>query len=86
MEVAETEELFRHPMHPYTRSLLSAVPVPDPLIEKTKKTFVYDRSRIADAGEGASLADVGGGHLVFGCPEEIEGYRKKRAFRKEDGK
>ena len=85
MEVAETEELFRHPMHPYTRSLLSAVPVPDPLIEKTKRTFVFDQSRLFDyEGEQPSLEDVGGGHLVFGSPAEIGEYRRKRALRKED--
>ncbi len=84
MEIAETEELFRHPMHPYTRSLLSAVPIPDPLIERAKKTFIYDRSRIAGSGSGASLEDVGNGHMVYGTPEEIEAYRKRRAYRKED--
>ena len=43
MEIAETEELFKYPL-PYTRSLISAIPVPDPIIEKSKKLFVYDPS------------------------------------------
>ena len=40
--------LFRsnHPMHPYTKSLLSAIPHPDPDSEKTRKRFVYDMSTI----------------------------------------
>ena len=42
VELAEAEELFRHPLHPYTKSLLSAVPNPDPAIEKHKKLIVYD--------------------------------------------
>ena len=42
MEIAETEELFNHPLHPYTKSLMSAIPVPDPIIEKEKALFVYE--------------------------------------------
>lgn len=79
MEVAETEELFHHPMHPYTRSLLSAIPIPDPLIEKKKKTFVYDPEKMHDySKEEPALADIGHGHLVFGSPSEIEKYKAKR--------
>ncbi|AAV62983.1 oligopeptide ABC transporter ATP-binding protein, truncated [Streptococcus thermophilus CNRZ1066] len=36
MEVAETEELYNNPIHPYTKSLLSAVPIPDPILERKK--------------------------------------------------
>ena len=42
VEVAETEELFKNPLHPYTRSLLSAVPIPDPILERQKTLVVYD--------------------------------------------
>ena len=42
VEVAETEELFNHPVHPYTQSLLSAVPIPDPILERKKVLKVYD--------------------------------------------
>ena len=79
MEVAETEELFHHPMHPYTRSLLSAIPVPDPLIEKKKKTYVYNPEKMHDySKEQPALVDIGHGHLVFGSPSEIEKYKAKR--------
>ena len=44
VELAETEELFKHPLHPYTRVLLSAVPVPNPHVEQKKKVLVYDPS------------------------------------------
>ena len=44
VELAETEELFKHPLHPYTRVLLSAVPVPNPHVEQKKKVLVYDLS------------------------------------------
>jgi oligopeptide transport system ATP-binding protein len=42
VEMAETEELITHPLHPYTRALLSAIPMPDPKYEKEKKLLVYD--------------------------------------------
>lgn len=42
VELAEAEELFLHPLHPYTKALLSAVPIPDPSLEKHKKLLVYD--------------------------------------------
>ena len=42
VEVAETEELFNNPIHPYTQSLLSAVPIPDPILERKKVLKVYD--------------------------------------------
>ena len=44
VELAEAEELFNHPIHPYTRALLSAVPIPDPVLAKKKKLHVYDPS------------------------------------------
>ena len=44
VELADTETLFRHPLHPYTRALLSAVPMPNPAYEKQKVPLVYDES------------------------------------------
>ena len=44
VEMAETEELITHAVHPYTRALLSAIPMPDPIREKQKKLLVYDPS------------------------------------------
>lgn len=45
VEVAETEELFNNPIHPYTKSLLSAVPIPDPILERQKELVVYKIGR-----------------------------------------
>ena len=50
VEIAESETLFKYPLHPYTASLLSAVPMPDPLIEKTRKHLVYDPSVLDQSG------------------------------------
>lgn len=78
VEIAESEELFSCPLHPYTRSLISAVPIPDPILEKQKRPVGYDPSIHDDSGAEPSLTDIGGGHLVYGTPREIEAYR---AFR-----
>ncbi|MDO4852054.1 MAG: ATP-binding cassette domain-containing protein [Clostridia bacterium] len=79
MEIAESEELFRFPLHPYTKSLMSAIPVPDPIIEKQKKLFVYDPAKMHDYSiEQPELVDLGNGHMVFGSPSEIEKYKAIR--------
>ena len=78
MEIAETEELFHYPLHPYTKSLMSAIPVPDPILEKNKKLFVYDMSMHDYSVEKPSLVDIGNGHFVYGSPSEIEKYKEIR--------
>ena len=78
MEIAETEELFAYPLHPYTKSLISAIPIPDPIIEKQKKLFVYDTSLHDYSKEQPALTDIGNGHMVFGSPSEIEKYKAVR--------
>ena len=78
VEVAEAEELFNYPLHPYTRSLISAIPIPDPKLEKNKVLFTYDPS-VHDYSESKpELVDIGNDHFVFGNPAEIEEYRKIR--------
>lgn len=79
MEIAEAEELFQFPMHPYTKSLMSAIPIPDPILEKKKKLFVYEPEKMHDySKEQPSLVDIGNGHMVFGSPSEIAKYKKLR--------
>ena len=79
VEIAETEELFAYPLHPYTKSLISAIPVPDPIIEKSKKLFVYDPAKAHDYSvEKPEMVDLGNGHFIYGSPSEIENYKKIR--------
>ena len=79
VEIAETEELFSYPLHPYTKSLISAIPVPDPIIEKQKKLFVYDPAKFHDYSVNKpSMVDLGNGHFIYGSEPEIENYRKIR--------
>ena len=78
VEIAETTELFEYPLHPYTKSLMSAIPVPDPIIEKSKKLFVYDPSMHDYSVDKPSMVDLGNGHFIYGNTAEIEKYRKIR--------
>lgn len=78
MEIAETEELFSYPLHPYTKSLISAIPIPDPIIEKSKRLFVYSTDLHDYSTEQPALVDIGNGHMVYGSPSEIEKYKATR--------
>jgi oligopeptide transport system ATP-binding protein len=78
VEIAEAEELFKFPMHPYTRSLISAIPIPDPELEKNKVLFTYDPSVHDYSVDKPELVDIGGNHFVYGNKKEIEEYRKIR--------
>ena len=78
VEVAEAEELFNFPLHPYTRSLISAIPIPDPKLEKNKELFTYDPSIHDYSTEKPSLVDIGHEHYVYGNTAEIEEYKKRR--------
>ena len=78
VEVAEAEELFDYPMHPYTRSLISAIPIPDPALEKNKVLFTYDPSVHDYSVDKPEMVDIGNGHSVFGNKAEIEEYKALR--------
>ena len=78
VELASSDELFKHPLHPYTRALLSAIPKPDPLSEKVRKRFVYKPQEEHDySKEAPKLVEVIPGHFVMANSEELEKYRKK---------
>jgi oligopeptide transport system ATP-binding protein len=74
-ELAGTEELFARPLHPYTRSLLSAVPVPDPDIEKHKELLVYDVSMHDYTIEKPSWIELYPGHFVLASESEARAFR-----------
>ena len=79
VEIAPTEELFNYPLHPYTKSLMSAIPIPDPILEKEKVLFVYDREKMHDYSEDKpELVEIVPGHFVYANKKEAEEYRKKR--------
>ena len=77
VELATSEELFKNPLHPYTRSLLSAVPLPDPRYEKTRQRIVYD-PRSHDYSEAApELVEITEGHFVLCNDKELAEYKKE---------
>ena len=61
VELAPVRELFEHPQHPYTRALLSAIPVPDPLLERKRRRLEFDGTKPEHPGE---LQEIAPGHLV----------------------
>ncbi len=76
VELAETEKLFAHPLHPYTRALLSAIPLPDPVREKNKVLEVYDPSQHNYSIDKPTWAEVEEGHMVWANGAELEKYRE----------
>lgn len=77
VELASSDELFKHPLHPYTRALLSAIPKPDPLSEKERKRYIYVPANEHDySKEAPSLVEITPGHFVMANTEELEKYRK----------
>lgn len=61
VEIAPAKELFANPQHGYTKTLLSAIPIPDPIRERARKTLIYDE---ADFGEG-EMEEAAPGHFVL---------------------
>ena len=77
VELASSDELFAHPLHPYTKALLSAIPKPDPLSEKVRKRFVYKPQEEHDySKEGPKLVEIVPGHFVMANSEELEKYKQ----------
>jgi len=77
VEQASSEELFKHPLHPYTKALLSAIPKPDPISEKTRKRIVYNPSTAHDYSVDKPVwTEILPGHFVYCNNAEKEKYLK----------
>ena len=76
--MAEAEELFDFPLHPYTHSLISAIPIPDPQLEKNKVQFVYDPSVHDYSTDQPEFVNIGHDHWVYGNQKEIREYKALR--------
>ncbi len=77
VELAESEELFLHPLHPYTKALLSAVPNPNPYLERSKKLLVYDPSVHHYETDKPVWEEIIPDHFIYGNQPELDGYRKE---------
>ena len=78
VELTSSDELFKHPLHPYTKSLLSAIPLPDPHYEKKRKRIVYNPLAAHDySKEGPTMREVVPGHFIYCNSEEFERYKEE---------
>lgn len=78
VELADADELFAHPLHPYTRSLLSAIPLPDPVYEKKRKRVTYNPLLMHDYSVNRpTFREVGKNHFVLCNDEEFARYKSE---------
>ena len=78
VEMATSDELFAHPLHPYTKSLLSAIPYPDPHYEKQPKRIEYNPAKAHDySKEEPTLREIVPGHLILCNEAEYQQYLKE---------
>lgn len=81
VEVAPTKELFENPLHSYTKSLLSAIPIPDPRKERARKLITFDEDSFCRDGE---LVEVNEGHFVLMSREQQTDRSRSKMQQSED--
>jgi oligopeptide transport system ATP-binding protein len=81
VELATSDKLFANPLHPYTKSLLSAIPLPDPHYEKERVRFNYNPSEVHNYGPDnmPEFVEVEEGHFVLASPDEVATYKNEIA-------
>ncbi|KKY02128.1 MULTISPECIES: ABC transporter ATP-binding protein [Paraclostridium] len=81
VELTTSEELYANPLHPYTKSLLSAIPLPDPEHERHRVRIKYDPSVHDYSEHKPKWVEIRPGHFIFGSNPEMEQYEKELAER-----
>ena len=78
LEVGSADEVYDHPLHDYTKSLISAVPQPDPEIERSRKRIDYEYGKFEGDGkdEQRSMHEIRPGHFVKCTDDEVAYYEK----------
>ena len=77
VELADCEKLFAHPLHPYTRALLSAIPQPDPIRERNKQLEIYDPRMHDYSVDKPAWEEIEEDHFVLGNQKELAEYRAR---------
>lgn len=75
LEIGTSDDVYNHPIHPYTKCLLSAIPEPDPDKERQRVADVYDPSQELD-GQERQMHEITPGHFVLATQEEADHYRR----------
>ena len=73
VELGTADDIYNYPVHPYTKSLLSAIPLPDPISEATRTRIPYEHEEV---GDDASSHEVFPGHFVYGTDAQIKKWYK----------
>ncbi|HAX72016.1 MAG TPA: peptide ABC transporter ATP-binding protein [Firmicutes bacterium] len=81
VELASANDLFENPLHPYTKSLLSAIPIPDPVLEKNKQLVVYTGDEHDYRVDKPKWAEITPGHFVWANEKELLEYKKQIKFK-----
>ena len=76
LEVGPADEIYHNPIHPYTKSLLSAIPEPDPERERRRQHLIYDSS-IENDGENRQMYEIRPGHFVYTTVAEAKNYKEE---------
>lgn len=76
LEVGPADEIYHNPIHPYTKSLLSAIPEPDPERERKRQHLIYDSSIETD-GENRQMYEIRPGHFVYATEAEAKNYKEE---------
>ena len=77
VELATADELYENPLHPYTKSLLSAIPLPDPDYEKNRVRIKYDPSIHDYSTESPEWVEIRPGHFIYASKSELVEYEKE---------
>lgn len=78
VELADADDLYKNPLHPYTRALLSAIPQPNPLTEKKRERVKYIPEKVHDYSvEKPDFVEIEPGHFVYASPSELEQYKNQ---------
>jgi len=75
VEIAEADELYYHALHPYTESLLSAIPLPNPIHERKRERIEYEPEPFTGKEE---MTEITPGHFIFCEPDQVDAIKEKR--------